>query len=190
MRKKPKSLMGIFRVDNQPKTMTDKQVLADVFGNFQCYPNIATCTKALPVPDIKTETCKPEKGSRKRPILQQQIKNKRQKRTEKKQAKSVKHQVKAKPVKPPVKSKGQKRTKKKKAKSVKPKVYKPAFIVTPTKENPIMGDQSEFTFNEEQFSSDDDHSEYTFNEEQYNFNDEQLNSVVRNHGFGPRIVYE
>lgn len=68
---------------------------------------------------------------------------------------------------------------------MKPKVYKPRCIVTPTKEYPTIGDQSEFSFDEEQseFNSDEEQSEYTTN-------DEQLNFVPRRRGFGPRIVYE
>ena len=51
-------------VDNQPKTTSDKQVMADVFGICHCYLNMTTSTKALPVPEVTP--CKPETASRKK----------------------------------------------------------------------------------------------------------------------------
>ena len=53
---------GYLLVDNQPKTPTEKQVVADVFENCHCYPNITTRTKTV------SEAGKPETVSRKRPI--------------------------------------------------------------------------------------------------------------------------
>ena len=37
---------GYLLIDNQPKTTSDKQVVADVFGNCQSYPHVTTGTKA------------------------------------------------------------------------------------------------------------------------------------------------
>ena len=140
---------GYMIKDNHPQTSNEHQVVADVFDNCKCYPNITTSTntKELPVPE--REKCKPERVSRKRPIIQEQVQSKRRKLTEKKQVKR---------------------------KSVKPRVYKPKFIVTPTKEYPTTGDQSEFTSDEEQ-------SEFSYDKGQLNF-------VPRRRGFRPRIVYE
>ena len=39
---------GYVLIDNQPKTTTDKQVVADVFGTCHCYPYMITSTKTLP----------------------------------------------------------------------------------------------------------------------------------------------
>ena len=38
---------GYLLMDNQSKTPTEKQVVADVFENCHCYPNITTCTKTV-----------------------------------------------------------------------------------------------------------------------------------------------
>lgn len=111
---------GYVLIDNQPKTTTDKQVVADVFGTCHCYPNMITSTKTLPEETL----CTPETVSRKRSIDQSEVKSKRPKQPEKKQVTSTKRKVKAKPVKG-------KRTQMQK-KQVKPRVYKPKFIVTPT----------------------------------------------------------
>ena len=111
---------GYVLIDNQPKTTTDKQVVADVFGTCHCYPNMITSTKTLPEETL----CTPETVSRKRSIDQPEVKSKRPKQPKKKQVTSTKRKVKAKPVKG-------KRTQMQK-KQVKPSVYKPKFIVTPT----------------------------------------------------------
>ena len=72
---------GYLLVDNQPKTPTEKQVVAEVFENCHCYPNITTCTKTV------SEADKPELVSRKRPIDPPLVKNKHQKQSEQKQKK-------------------------------------------------------------------------------------------------------
>ena len=43
---------GYLLIDNQPKTMSDKQVVADVFRNCQSYPHMTTGTQALQVKEI------------------------------------------------------------------------------------------------------------------------------------------
>ena len=55
----------------QPKTTSDKQVMADVFGICHCYLNMTTSTKALPVPEVTP--CKPETASRNRRINQPDV---------------------------------------------------------------------------------------------------------------------
>ena len=88
---------GYLLVDNQPKTPTEKQVVAEVFENCHCYPNITTCTKTV------SEADKPELVSRKRPIDPPLVKDKHRKQSEQKQKKSG--TIKANPVKQNVKSK-------------------------------------------------------------------------------------
>ena len=53
---------GYLLEDNQPKTPTEKQVVAAVFQNCHYYPNITSCTKTV------LEASKPEPVYRKRPI--------------------------------------------------------------------------------------------------------------------------
>ena len=57
-RKKPKGLMGIL-VDNQPKTTSDNQVVADIFGECRCYPNIVTQDKSVPTLETDPSIVKP-----------------------------------------------------------------------------------------------------------------------------------
>ena len=118
------------------------------------------------------------------------MKSKQRKHTETKQAISAKRKVKTKPVKPSVKNKRQKRTEKKQAKR---NVYKPSFIVTPTREN-LSFDEEQFNSDEDQFSVQEE--QHTFNANQPNslarrhFNEDQLNSLARRQRFGPKVVYE
>ena len=88
---------GYLLVDNQPKTPTEKQVVAEVFENCHCYPKITSCTKTV------SEADKPELVSRKRPIDPPLVKNKHRKQSEQKQKKLG--TIKANPVKQNVKSK-------------------------------------------------------------------------------------
>ena len=69
---------GYLLVDNQPKTPIEKQVVAEVFENCHCYPNITTCTKTV------SEADKPELVSRKRPIDPPLVKDKHRKQSEQK----------------------------------------------------------------------------------------------------------
>ena len=171
---------GYLLVDNQPKTPTEKQVVAEVFENCHCYPNITTCTKTV------SEADKPELVSRKRPIDPPLVKDKYRKQSEQKQKKSG--TIKANPVKQNVESKRRKQPQKK---TVKQNINKPTSVVSLTrenfKENPINCEEVPFSTDEEQSSSD---------EEQFTFNANQLNTRARRHvyargrGFGPKIVYE
>ena len=76
-----------------------------------------------------------------------------------------------------------KRTQKK---QMTPGVYKPKFIVRPTKET-LSSDEDQFNFDEEQFSSDDDPLNSIAKRHSHV---DQLNSVARGSDFGPKIVYE
>ena len=69
---------GYLLVDNQPKTPTEKQVVAEVFENCHCYPKITSCTKTV------SEADKPELVSRKRPIDPPLVKDKHRKQSEQK----------------------------------------------------------------------------------------------------------
>lgn len=51
---------GYLLIDNQPKTPAEKQVLANVFENYQAYPHINPSTQAIP--EISRDT--PVTGSR------------------------------------------------------------------------------------------------------------------------------
>ena len=42
MPKETEKPFGYLLIDNQPKTTSDKQVVADVFGNSQSYPHVTT----------------------------------------------------------------------------------------------------------------------------------------------------
>ena len=157
---------GYLLVDNQPKTPTEKQVVAEVFENCHCYPNITTCTKTV------SEADKPELVSRKRSVDPPPlVKNKHRKQSEQKQKKT--ETVKANPVKQNVKRKRRKQPQKK---TVKQNINKPTSVVSPTRENfrenPINCEEVPFSSDEEQSSSD---------EEQFTFNANQLNTRARRH---------
>ena len=155
MRKKTEKPYGYLLIDNQPKTTSDKQVVADVFGNCQSYPHMTTGTKALQVKEISLGT--PETGPW--PIEQSEVKHKGPNQSAKKSKVSGKRKVELE--KPPAKRKRSetKQTKRKvKTKSVKskrtqkkqPTGYKPKFMVSPTRES---SDEDQFSSEEEQFSS-------------------------------------
>ena len=186
---------GYVLVDNQPKTTTDKQVVADVFGHCQSYPHITKSTH--PAPEVtpgtpETESCRIEPsevkhkgpnqsakkskvlGKRKLELKKPPAKRKRTetKQTKQKQSKPSKQRVKAKP----------KTKKKNKPKRTKPAIYKPKFIVTPPRES--TGEE-QFNSEEEQFSFEDESLNPTTS-----FQDE-LNSFAREQQrFGPKMVYE
>ncbi|CAH3192313.1 unnamed protein product [Porites evermanni] len=46
---------GYVLIDNQLKTTTDKQVVADVFGTCHCYPYMITSTKTLPEETLSSD---------------------------------------------------------------------------------------------------------------------------------------
>ena len=147
-------------MDNQPKTPTEKQVVAEVFENCHCYPKITSCTKTV------SEADKPELVSRKRPIDQPLVKDKHRKQSEQKRKKSG--TIKANPVKQNVESKRRKQ----------PQNFK---------ENPINCEEVPFSSDEEQSSSDDE--QFTFNANQLNTR-ARRHVYARGRGFGPKIVYE
>ena len=164
---------GYLLVNNQPKTPTEKQVVAEVFENCHCYPNITSCTKTV------SEADKPELVSRKRPIDPPLVKDKHRKQSEQKQKKSG--TIKANPVKHNVESIRRKQPQKK---TVKQNINKPTSVASLTREN---FKENPINCKEVPFSSD---------EEQYTFNSNQLNTGARRHvyargrSFGPKIVYE
>ena len=51
--KETKKPDGYLLVDNQPKTTSDNQAVADIFGECRCYPNMVTQDKS--VPTLKTD---------------------------------------------------------------------------------------------------------------------------------------
>ena len=77
---------GYLLVDNQPKTTSDNQVVADIFGECRCYPNIVTQDKS--VPTLKTDP------SIEKPTVQTKLTT-----SKAKQQVTVKSSVKTKPVK-------------------------------------------------------------------------------------------
>ena len=47
---------GYVLIDNQPKTTTDKQVVADVFGTCHCYPNVTAKRRSCSL--LANQTCR------------------------------------------------------------------------------------------------------------------------------------
>ena len=149
---------GYIILDNHPKTTSEKQVIADVFGDRYAYPNITKSTHS--VPEVtqgtpKTKSCRIEplevkhKGPN-QPAKKSERSVKRKVELEKPPAKKQKTDLKnprkqSKPAKKQAKTK-QKTTKPKAKKHAKPRAYKPKFMVSPPRES------SE----EEQFYSDDE----------------------------------
>ena len=200
---------GYLLIDNQPKSTSDRQVVADVFGSCHSYPHMTTNTKGLQAKEIslskqaseveqeneasKVNVSTPNLHSRKRHIPHEfnqprqkrekpanpQVKTKQRVKVTRKQSKSAKKQAKAKP-----NAEKKPRTLKKQAT---PNVYKTRFIVTPPRET-LSSEEEEFNSEAEPFSSEDESLNATA--KHLNFEDE-LNSLARQHkGFGPKIMYE
>lgn len=152
---------GYLLIDNQPKTTSDKQVVADVFGSCHSYPHMTTSTKGLQAKEIslsnqaseeeqeneasKVNLSTPNLHSRKRHIphgfnqprqkrakpANPHVKTKQRVKVTRKQSKPSKKQAKEKP-----NAKKKPRTLKKQAT---PNVYKTRFIVTPPKHSEFCG---------------------------------------------------
>ena len=182
---------GYIILDNHPRTTSDKQVVADVFGDCYAYPYItqspspvASLSQSIVVPD-RIEPLKPsvqQKVERSRPKLAVQrkletpnppVKRKRETAT----AKKTKTQPRPKKAKKQLRSKTQTKPKKPRKQAV----YKPRFIRE-------SSDGEPFDAEEELFDSDEFFSE----NEQRQFNPRELNLIAKQsrNGFGPRIVYE
>ena len=181
-------------LDNHPKTTSEKQVIADVFGDCYAYPNITKSTHS--VPEVtqgtpETKSCSIEALELKHKGPNQSAKEsersvKRKVELEKPPAKKQKTNIKnprkqSKPAKKQAKTK-QKTTKPKAKKHAKPRAYKPKFMISPPRES---SEEEQFNSEEEQFYSDDEPMNPITD-----FQDE-LNSFARQQtGFGPKFVYE
>ena len=188
-------------IDNQPKTTSEKQVVANVFGHCYAYPHIAASTHSVPevtqgTPETESwliepsevkhkgpnQSAKKSKVSGKREIELKKLPAKRKrtetKQTKWKQSKPAKKQAKVKQeTKKPCTLKMQR----------KPCVYKLRFIVTPPRET-LSSEEEEFNSEAEPFSSEDE--SLNASAKYLNFQDE-LNSLARQHkGFSPKIMYE
>lgn len=174
---------GYIILDNHPRTTSQKQVVADVFGDCYAYPHITSSpSPSTPLPqNIATpkviEQSKPTAKQTKRKAEGEKLPAEKQKTTKP----TNQTKVKPKPAKTQSKTKQQakkpkklpkKQSKPKAKKPRKPKIYKPRFIRSPPRES------SE----EEQFNS----------EEEPRVLMSELNALARQQktGFGPKYVYE
>ena len=179
---------GYIILDNHPKTASEKQVIANVFGDCYAYPNITKSTHTVPkITDVQPKpsvTCKVECPLPKQPV-------KRKTQCEKPRAK--KKQTEAEPTMKQKKVKTLTKTQRVKTKQA---VYKPKFMPTPPRES--SKEEEEEEEEEEQIYSTEDQEIYS-EEEQFYSNQQQprdlmneLNSLARQsrNGFGPKIMHE
>ena len=192
---------GYIILDNHPKTASEKQVIANVFGNCYTYPNITNSVQSVPKITHVQPTVTHEVESSKQPV-------KRKADSEKTPAKKVKTQTAKKPKKTLPK------TQMKPKKARKAAIYKPKFIPSPpresfTEEEQIDSDEEQFDFDEEQLDSNEE--QFDFDEEQLDSNEEQFDSdeeprdfmtelnliakqdyLARHQrsGFGPKTMYD
>ena len=160
---------GYVVIDNQPKTSSDKQVVAGVFGQCKSYPYISTqseitqaTTDVQLLPSVKQKV--------ERPVSKPPVKRKT--KSEKLPAKKAKTQS----AKKPRKVKPLPKTQSKPKKSRKSVIYKPQFIRESSEEKPFDVEEEEYDLEDESEHS----SAYDLN---------HIAKQSRN-GFGPRLVYE
>ena len=116
---------GYIILDNHPKTASEKQVIANVFGNCYTYPNITKSTHTVPkITDVQPAVTHNVES------LKQLVKRKREKPPAKK-TKTVKQTAKKKQTKPTVK------------RSRKPAIYKPKVIRESSEEEDIYSNEDE-----------------------------------------------
>ena len=116
---------GYIILDNHPKPASEKQVIANVFGNCYTYPNITKSTHTVPkITDVQPAVTHNVESPK------QQVKRKREKPPAKK-TKTVKQTVKKKQTKPTVK------------RSRKPAICKPKVIRESSEEEDIYSNEDE-----------------------------------------------
>ena len=116
---------GYIILDNHPKTASEKQVIANVFGNCYTYPNITKSTHTVPkITDVQPAVTLNVESPK------QLVKRKREKPPAKK-TKTVKQTAKKKQTKPTVK------------RSRKPAIYKPKIIRESSEEEDIYSNEDE-----------------------------------------------
>lgn len=167
---------GYVLIDNQPKTTSENQVVSEVLGHCQSYPNISQHTNS----EVTQSTPEPQ------PIEPTEVKHQKSKvelakppaKKLRKQLKQAKKRSKAKPnaKKPHNVKKQPKRTTKPtaKAKVTKPHLYKPRVIIPQPRES---SDEDPFNFEEDY--SENESLNYE-NESTANFQDELI-KIARQH---------
>ena len=135
---------GYIILDNHPKTTSEKQVIANVFGDCYAYPNITKSTHTAPeITDVQpkpTVTHKVESPLPKQPVKRKTKREKppaKRKRTEGEQTKPVKPSAKK------VKTLPKTQTKPTVKRSRKPAVYKAKVIRESSEEEDIYSNEEE-----------------------------------------------
>ena len=135
---------GYIILDNHPKTTSEKQVIANVFGDCYAYPNITKSTHTAPkITDVQpkpTVTHKVESPLPKQPVKRKTKREKppaKRKRTEGEQTKPVKPSAKK------VKTLPKTQTKPTVKRSRKPAVYKAKVIRESSEEEDIYSNEDE-----------------------------------------------
>ena len=187
---------GYIILDNHPRTTSDKQVVADVFGDCYAYPHItkspspdASLPQSIATPDgieqpkpsvkRKVELHVPPAKKQKKPTV------KRKAESDNKPAKKSKKQSKTKQTTKKDKKLPQKQTKPQARKPRKQAVYKPKFIKSPPRES--FTEEEQFYSEEEQFSPEEEEEFYSEGEEEpRHLTQYELNAFARPRtGFGP-----
>ena len=173
---------GYIILDNHPRTTSDKQVVADVFGDCYAYPHI---TKS-PSPDasLPQSIATPDGIEQPKPSVKRKVE------LHVPPAKKQKKQFKTKQTTKKDKKLPQKQTKPQTRKPRRQAVYKPKFIKSPPRES--FTEEEQFDSEEEQFNPEEEEEFYSEEEEEpRHLTQYELNAFARPRtGFGPKIVYE